>query len=182
MHLGTFNTTSFVRTTTLAVQRQNLPCRAHLIAGAPLKTEHIQPLRRLLMTIHLRKPILAALLAAYACAGAAQADDTYVAPVEDAVQLAQKQYASGRYGEAFGNFFWAAIREDARSQEIVGLMYLLGQKVYGPSVRADRAQAHIWLDEAAKGGRTPVRSSQCALAQADKRARAAALVMACVRD
>lgn len=126
--------------------------------------------------------MLAALLAAYACASTAQADDTYVAPVEDAIQLAQKQYASGRYSEAFGNFFWAAIREDARSQEIVGLMYLLGQKVYGRAVRADRAQAQFWLDEAAKGGRTSARSSQCALTQADKRARAAALVMACVRD
>lgn len=134
------------------------------------------------MSIRPCKPMLAAMLAACACAGPAWADDTYVAPVEDALELAQKQYARGRYGDAFGNFFWAAIRDDARAQEIVGLMYLLGQKVYGQAVRADRAQAQFWLAEAASLGRPSARSSQCALAQADKGARAAALVMGCVRN
>lgn len=133
------------------------------------------------MTIRPRKPVLAAMLAACACAGPACADDTYVAPVEDALELAQKQYAGGRYGEAFGNFFWAAIRDDARAQEIVGLMYLLGHKVYGQAVRADRAEAQFWLAEAARRGRPSERSTRCALAQADKRVLAPALVMACVR-
>jgi len=134
------------------------------------------------MTLRPCTPILVAMLAACACAGPARADDTYVAPVEDAVELAQKQYARGRYGEAFGNFFWAAIRDDARAQEVVGLMYLLGQKVYGQAVRADRTEAQFWLAEAARRGRPSERSAQCALAQADKRVLAPALVMACVRD
>lgn len=136
------------------------------------------------MTIRPCKPLIAGLLAAFACAYAGQVrvDDTYVAPVEDALDMAQKQYARGRYGEAFGNFYWAAIREDARAQEIVGLMYLLGQKVYGPAVRADHMQAQFWLAEAASQGRRSARSSNCALALADRRARAAPMVMACVRD
>lgn len=136
------------------------------------------------MTVSLRQAMIASVFTActFACSAQARVDDTYVAPVEEALELAHRQYASGRYGDAFGNFFWAAIREDARAQEIVGLMYLLGQKVYGKAVRANREQAHFWLAEAASQGRPSVRSSQCALAQADKRARAAALVMACVRD
>ncbi len=138
------------------------------------------------MKPHPGAPFAAGILAACACAcafaGPAHADDTYVAPVEEALELAQKQYVKGRYGEAFGNFFWAAIREDARAEEIVGLMYLVGQKVYGPTVRADRVAAQFWLAEAARNGRQSARSAQCALAQADKRLRAPELVMACVRD
>jgi TPR repeat protein len=139
------------------------------------------------MTLRPCKPMLAAIFAACACACAGQAwagpvwaDDTYVAPVEEALEQAQRQYARGRYGEAFGNFFWAAMREDARAQEIVGLMYLLGQKVYGQAVRADGAQARFWLAEAASLGRPSARTTQCALAQANKGARAPELVMACV--
>ena len=139
------------------------------------------------MTTRPCKPMLAALLAVCACAAPVAAaprwvDDTYIAPVEEALELAHKQYARGRYGDAFGNFYWAAIRENARAQEVVGLMYLLGQKVYGQAVRADRAQAQFWLTEAASLGRPSARSTQCALAQANKGVRAAALVMACVRD
>ncbi len=128
------------------------------------------------------KQVAAAILITGAFAHCALADDTYVAPVEDAFEMAQSQYAKGRYGEAFGNFFWAAIRDHARAQEIVGLMYLLGPRVYGPTVRSDRSEAQFWLTEARKRGRQTARSSECALAQADKRVLAPALVMACVRE
>ena len=128
------------------------------------------------------KQVAAAILITGAFTHCALADDTYVAPVEDAFELGLSQYAAGRYGEAFGNLFWAAIRDHARAQEIVGLMYLLGPRVYGPSVRSDRTEAQFWLTEAGKRGRAATRSMECALAQADKRVLAPALVMACLRN
>ena len=63
-------------------------------------------LRRILFAISLGAPL------APACA-----DDTHVASVEDAWSAALVQYADGRYTEAFGNFFWAAIRDHAQAQE-----------------------------------------------------------------
>lgn len=98
----------------------------------------------------------------------AHADDTYVAPIEEAWETAQAQYAQGRYGDAFGNFFWAAIRDHAQAQEIVGMMYLLGPAVYGPAIRADRAEAAFWLGEAARHGRDVGRHMHCVLAQSGR--------------
>ena len=111
----------------------------------------------------------------------ARADDTYIAPVEDAFDIAQKQYAAGRFGDAFGNFYWAAIRDHARAQEIVGIMYLLGPAVYGKAVRADREEAKFWLAEAGKRGRDVARHAQCAQEQAGKRVLAPALVQDCLQ-
>lgn len=122
----------------------------------------------------------AAMLCALAIAAPVRADDTYVAPVEEAWELAQAQYAQGRYAEAFGNFYWAAIRDHAQAQEIVGMTYLLGPRVYGPAIRADRAEAAFWLGEAGKRGREVGRHVQCALALAEKRVEVAAQAQTCV--
>lgn len=123
---------------------------------------------------------LAAILLTSLVAFHAKADDTYVAPVEDALELAQQQYAKGRYREAFGNFYWAAIRDDARAQEIVGLMYLVGRKVYGPSVRTDKSEADFWLGEAKRRGRNVERSVDCATRGAREGRRAAPGILACL--
>ena len=83
----------------------------------------------------------------------ARADDTHVPPVEEAWRDAQVQYAEGRYRDAFGNFYWAAIRDLAQAQEIVGMMYLLGPETYGPGIRRDLGEAEFWLKAAGHGGR-----------------------------
>ena len=91
----------------------------------------------------------------------AHADDTRVATVEDAWDLAHSQYDQGRFAEAFGNFFWVAIRDHAQAQEIVGLMYLLGPATYGPGVRRDPQEAAFWLAEAGQRGREVARYLDC---------------------
>ena len=91
----------------------------------------------------------------------ARADDTYVAPVQEAWREALVQYSDGRHAEAFGNFFWAAIRDHAQAQEIVGMMYLLGPEVYGPGVRRDAREAAFWLSEAGGRGRETARYVRC---------------------
>ncbi len=91
----------------------------------------------------------------------ARADDTRVATVEEAWDVAHSQYDQGRFAEAFGNFFWAAIRDHAQAQEIVGLMYLLGPEIYGPGVRRDPQEAAFWLAEAGRRGREVARYVDC---------------------
>jgi hypothetical protein len=131
--------------------------------------------------INIRK--LGAVMLCVSTAGAAaQADDTYVAPVEDAFDVAMKQYGEGRFVDAFGNFYWAAIRDHAQAQEMVGLMQLLGPQVYGPGVRTDREEARFWLAEAGKRGRSVAHNKQCALDQATKRVIAPALIRACLQN
>ena len=133
------------------------------------------------MKLHLAKSLAATALGALMVGTPAYADDTYVAPVEEAWVLAQEQYGQGRYGDAFGNFYWAAIRDHAQAQEIVGMMYLLGPAVYGPAIRADRAQAAFWLGEAGERGRDVGRHMHCVLADAEQRLLSAALARNCVR-
>lgn len=91
----------------------------------------------------------------------AHADDTRVATVDEAMRLAHAQYDEGRYANAFGNFFWAAIRDHAQAQEIVGMMYLLGPDTYGPGVRRDPDEAAFWLAEAGQRGREVARYLDC---------------------
>ncbi len=110
----------------------------------------------------MKREILALFLCAGLSAAPACADDTYVAPVDEAWRIAQAQYDDGRFADAFGNFFWAAIRDHAQAQEIVGMMYLLGPKTYGPAVRQDLAEAEFWLAEAARRGREVARHIVCA--------------------
>ena len=81
------------------------------------------------------------------------ADDTHVETVGDSAARAAQLYANGQFREAFGHYYWAAIRDDARSQEMVGVMLLMGQGLYGGEVAGNRADALFWLREAASRGR-----------------------------
>jgi TPR repeat protein len=84
---------------------------------------------------------------------AALADDTFVETVSDSLLRAEAAYAAGRFGDAFGFYYWAAIRDNARAQEMVGLMLLPGTGLYGAAVTADRDDALFWLRQAASRGR-----------------------------
>jgi hypothetical protein len=79
---------------------------------------------------------------------AASADDTYVASVEESWANAQKNFAKGQYQSAFGDFYWAAIRDHPESRQMVGLMYLLGPEAFGAGVKRDRVEAEFWLTQA----------------------------------
>ncbi len=113
------------------------------------------------------------MLSLFACllleAPTARADDTYVAPVHEAWREALVQYSEGRHAEAFANFFWAAIRDHAQAQEIVGMMYLLGPEFYGPGVRRDPQEAAFWLSEAGGRGRETARYMRCLMDPAGAR-------------
>ena len=84
-------------------------------------------------------------------------DDTYVETVEDSIAKADAAFAQGRFGEAYGYYHWAAIRDDARSQEIAGLMLLMGESMFGKEVHQDREAAAFWLHEAGRRGRAVAR-------------------------
>jgi hypothetical protein len=88
-------------------------------------------------------------------------DDTYVASVEEAWHNGQAHFAAGRFREAFDDYFWAAIRDHPEAQERVGIMYLLGQEMFGPAVRRDRDEAVFWLKQAAYRGRDVDRDLTC---------------------
>lgn len=84
---------------------------------------------------------------------AALADDTFVETVGDSLARAEEAYAAGRFSDAYGFYYWAAIRNDARAQEMVGLMLLPGTGLYGAAVAANRGDALFWLRQAASRGR-----------------------------
>lgn len=86
-------------------------------------------------------------------AAAPLADDTFVETVGDSVVRAEAAYAVGRFDEAYQYFYWAAIRDHAFAQEMVGMMLLLGRDTFGPGVAADREGAAFWLAQAASRGR-----------------------------
>jgi hypothetical protein len=109
----------------------------------------------------MKKALHATLLSFCVSVMPAHADDTHVASVEDAWQMAQSQYAEGRFADAFGNFYWAAIRDHAQAQEIVGMMLLLGPATYGPEVRREPREAEFWLVEAGRRGREVARHVLC---------------------
>ena len=71
----------------------------------------------------------------------AMVDDTHVDTVEDAWSNAQAKFAAGKYRQAFTNYFWAAIRDHSQAQEMVGIMYSLGPKLFGTDVVRDRKEA-----------------------------------------
>jgi TPR repeat protein len=97
--------------------------------------------------------------------GPARADDTYVSSVEEAWANAVHDYARRDYRAAFGNFFWAAIRDHAQAQEMVGLMYLLGPQAFGTGVRMNRGEAAFWFDQARTHGSDVARHLHCVLAR-----------------
>ena len=81
------------------------------------------------------------------------ADDTFVETVGDSIARADAAYAQGKFAEAYQYYYWAAIRDHARAQEIVGLMRLYGPELFGPEIARDRVEAAFWLREAARRGR-----------------------------
>jgi TPR repeat protein len=102
---------------------------------------------------------------------AALADDTFIESVGDSLLRAEAAYAAGRFRDAYGFYYWAAIRDNARAQEMVGLMLLPGTGLYGEAVPANREEALFWLREAASRGR----DAAAHLAQALARSTAAQL-------
>lgn len=93
-------------------------------------------------------------------------DDTYVETVDDSIARAEGAYAAGQFGEAYQFFYWAAIRNHARAQEMVGVMLLLGSDTYGPQVAANRGEAAFWLQQAASRGRDTAAHLAAALGRA----------------
>jgi TPR repeat protein len=83
----------------------------------------------------------------------AATDDTFVETVRDSIARADAAYALGKFREAYEYYYWAAIRDHARAQEIIGLMRLYGPELFGAEVARDRVEAAFWLREAARRGR-----------------------------
>ena len=61
------------------------------------------------------------------------------------------------------HFRVAADAGDARAQEILGFMCLLGPAAYGAAVPVDREQAIYWFRRAATGGREIAKQVLCVL-------------------
>jgi TPR repeat protein len=95
----------------------------------------------------------------------AMADDTYVGTVQEAWENGRIAYAEERYWEAYGYLFSAAMRDHAEAQEMVGMMKLHGQEMFGSQITRDRDEAIFWLSEAARRGRTASLRVVCALTQ-----------------
>lgn len=79
-------------------------------------------------------------------------DVTRVETIPEIMAAARQQYALGKYSEAYGNFYWAAIQDHAPAQEMLGLMLLYGEELYGPSVKRDFNSAEKWFNEATSQG------------------------------
>jgi TPR repeat protein len=96
---------------------------------------------------------------------AALADDTFVETVGDSLARAEEAYAAGRFRDAYDFYYWAAIRDNARAQEMVGLMLLPGTGLYSTAVTTNRDDALFWLRQAASRGRDTAAHLAQALAQ-----------------
>ena len=59
------------------------------------------------------------------------------------------EYEIGHYAQAVQYFRSAAALGDARSPELLALMYRLGERLYGDQVRADAIEAARWAEMAA---------------------------------
>ena len=79
-------------------------------------------------------------------------DDARIESIPEAMSTAHNQYALGKYREAYGNFFWAAIQNHAPAQERLGFMLLYGEYLYGPQVKRDVEEAEKWFKAAASQG------------------------------
>jgi TPR repeat protein len=71
-------------------------------------------------------------------------------------------YEQGQYVLSQTHLTAAARRGDARAQEMLGLMYMVGPQVY-PGVTQDLTQAANLLDRAARSGQPVARYMYCAL-------------------
>ena len=66
-------------------------------------------------------------------------------------------YARGDYGAAFREWLPVAAAGDARAQQVVGLMYSIGE-----GVRQDDVQAYMWIDLAAANYSSPTNRNRAA--------------------
>lgn len=65
-----------------------------------------------------------------------------------------RHYRHGEYAQAIKRLRVAAEYGDTEAAELIGFMYLVGERVYGPAVPVDLGQARTWLRIAAiKGSR-----------------------------
>lgn len=92
-------------------------------------------------------------LAATLAASVSRAEDAALTPVALTVARADELYGRGAYSQAFAEYLVAAKRGHARSQEVIGMMLLLGPEMYGPAIERNRDSALRWLEEAARAGR-----------------------------
>jgi len=65
-------------------------------------------------------------------------------PMAAARESGLEEYAKGHYATAAAHFRRAADLGDARSAEILALMYRLGPRIYGESFPADAAESARW--------------------------------------
>ncbi|HEX4884459.1 MAG TPA: hypothetical protein VFX05_10005 [Casimicrobiaceae bacterium] len=101
----------------------------------------------------MNRACMRALAAAWALCGALGIAPAAAQPAGSADREAGLvHYEAGRYAEALTSFTKAAHAGDVRSQEIAGLMNLLGARLYGEGVGEDRAAARRWLGRAARQG------------------------------
>jgi TPR repeat protein len=77
-------------------------------------------------------------------------------------------YQQGHYAITRAKLIPIAEKGDARAQEILGLMYALGPRVF-PGVPRHMRSAALWLDRAARNGRPTARYMYCALARTEFR-------------
>ena len=92
-------------------------------------------------------------------------DVTRVESIPEVMAAARQEYALGKYREAYGNFYWAAIQDHAPAQEMLGLMLLYGEELYGASIRRDVNSAEKWFNDAASHGLPVARFMGDALAR-----------------
>jgi TPR repeat protein len=67
---------------------------------------------------------------------------------------ADSAYESGRFAEALALYEERGLEGDVQSQELVGMMHLVGPALYGEQVAADPACAARWFRAAALNGST----------------------------
>jgi TPR repeat protein len=86
----------------------------------------------------------------------------------DPFDEAMLAYHEGHYAITRAKLIPIAEKGDGRAQEILGLMYALGPRVF-PGVPRDMRSAALWFDRAARNGRPSAREMYCALARAEFR-------------
>jgi uncharacterized protein len=65
---------------------------------------------------------------------------------------AENAYHEGRYTDALALLEERGLEGDAESQSMVGMMYLMGSRLYGDQVTTDPERAARWLRAAALNG------------------------------
>jgi len=98
----------------------------------------------------------AAIALAILAPAASRADEAE--PTVDAVFAeGVRHYQRGEYAQALKRLRLAAEYGETEAAELTGFMYLVGERLYGPGVPVDLAQARKWLHIAAiKGSRAAV--------------------------